>query len=135
MTHNKNRDTVEAIIRDVHGYLRESKGSEPDLNKLLNTEKLESYLKKMKEEKQYKPTTRTEKLRRIKLAIRFMIRGKDDQLYTKGMRVIDCIEEWTRGHAKDIAIQRQEHALVMKQRLQNIIDPNEFLEHDLVQLT
>ena len=82
-----------------------------------------------------KPTTRTEKLWRIKLAIRFMIRGKDDQLYTKGMRIIDCIEEWTRGHSKDIAIQRQEHPLVMKQRLQNIIDPNEFLEHNLVQLT
>ena len=126
---------MEAIVRDVKGYLRESEGAEPDLNKLLNVEKLESFLKKMKDEKHYKPTTRTEKLRRIKLAIRFMIRGKDDQLYTKGMRIIDCIDEWTRGHSKDIAIQRQEHALVMKQQLQNIIDPNEFLENDLVQLT
>ena len=126
---------MEAIVRDVKGYLRESEGAEPHLNKLLNVEKLESFQKKMKDEKHYKPTTRTEKLRRIKLAIRFMIRGKDDQLYTKGMRTIDCIDEWTRGHSKDIVIQRQEHALVMKQQLQNIIDPNEFLENDLVQLT
>ena len=58
---------MEAIVRDVKGYLRESEGAEPDLNKLLNVEKLESFLKKMKDEKHYKPTTRTEKLQRINL--------------------------------------------------------------------
>ena len=135
VTHNKNPDTVEAIVRDMKGYLRESEGSETNLYKLLNVEKLESFLKKMKDKKHYKPITITENPQRIKLAIRFMIRRKDDDLYTKDMRIIDCIDEWTRGHSKDFAIQRQEDALVMKQRLQNMIDPNEFLENDLVQLT
>ena len=50
---------MEAIIRDVKGYLRESEGSEPDLYKLLNVEKLESFLKKMKDEKHYKPTMKS----------------------------------------------------------------------------
>ena len=82
---------MEASIRDVKGYLRETNSAEPDLNKLLNVEQLECFLKKMKDEKHYKPTTRTEKLQRRKLAVRYMIRGKDDQLYTKAMRIIDCI--------------------------------------------
>ena len=76
-----------------------------------------------------------EKLRRIRLAIKYMIRGKDDQVYHRGTRVIDAIDEWCHGLGKDIAIQRQQHALSMRQKLQEIVDPNEFLNNDMVQLT
>jgi len=129
---NKNNDTAMAIIRDVKMYLKETDMAEPDLNKLLNIKQLESFMKKMKDQKEYKATTMAEKLRRIRLAIKYMTRGKDDQLYNRGTRVVDLINEWSHGLGKDIAIQRQQHALFMRQKIQKIIDLNEFLENDKV---
>ena len=91
--HNKNNDTARDIIRDVTLYLRETDTAKPDLNKLLNLQQLESSMKEMKDEKGFKPTTMAEKLQRLRLAIKYMIRGKDDQVYHRGTRVIDAIDE------------------------------------------
>ena len=103
--------------------------------KLTNMETLESFLLNMKDVRHYKPTTRAEKLRRIKLAIQFMMRGKDDQQYQKGRRVLDSISEWSSGLSRDIAVQRQQHALEMRRKLEQIEDPNEFLENEEVKST
>ena len=132
VTQNKNKETTESIARDVRMYLNQNKTStESDYNKLLNIQQLETFVEVMSD--QYKPTTRAEKLRRIKLAIKFIIRQNDDQeVYYRGKRTIDNIDEWCHGLAKKIAVQRQEYALVMRKTLPQIIDPNEFLEHDLV---
>ena len=114
-------------------YLDETDTTESDYNKLLDTQQLEKFMEAMTKQKEYRPTTRAEKLRRIKLAIKFVIRRNDNQeLYYRGKRTIDELDEWCRGLGKQIAIQRQEHALVMRRTLPEVIDPNEFLEHDLV---
>ena len=87
----------------------------------------------MKEVKIYKPTTRAEKLRRLKLAIKFIITPNDDkELYYRGKHTINTLDEWGHGLGKDIAVQRQEFTLKMWKTLPQIIDPNEFLEHDMV---
>ena len=86
----------------------------------------------MQEELVFKPSTVAEKLRRIRLAISFIIRQKDDATYTKGKRIIDLVEEWGRGLGKDISIQKKERALMVRQLLHQLEDPNEFLEHDKV---
>ena len=79
------------------------------------------------------PMTSAEKLRRIKLAIKFIIRQNDDQeLYYRGKWIINKIDEWCHGLGKKIATQRQEYALVMHKTLPQIVDPNKFLKYDLV---
>ena len=113
-------------------YLDETDTTESDYNKLLDTQQLENFMEAMTKQKEYRPT-RAEKLRRMKLAIKFVIRRNDNrELYYRGKRTIDELDEWCRGLGKQIAIQRQEHALVMRRTLPQIVDPNEFLEHDLV---
>jgi len=56
----------------------------------------------MQEELVFMPSTVAEKLRRIKLAISFIIRLKNDPTYTKGKRIIDLVEEWGRGLGKTL---------------------------------
>ena len=56
--------------------------------------------------KEFKATTMVEKYQRLRLAIKYMIRGKDDQLYHRGTRLIDLINKWSHGLVKEIAIQR-----------------------------
>ena len=69
----------------------------------------------MQDEKQYKATTPDEKLRRIKLAIKCLLRYNDEQiLYYRGSRTMDYLDELCHRLGKEIAIQRQEHALLMK---------------------
>ena len=87
----------------------------------------------MTNRKEYRPTTRAEKLRRLKLVKKFMIRRSDNrELYYRGKRTIDEIDEWCHGLGKQTAVQRQEYALVMCTTLPQILDSNEFLEYDLV---
>ena len=133
VAHNKNKATTEAITRDVKNYLDNNKTSEPDSKKLLDIKNLETFVVLMTDDKQYKATTRAEKLRRIKLAIKFIMRQEESpELYYRAKRVIDEIDEWCHGLGKQIALQRQEYALVLRKELPEIIDPNEFMEHDKV---
>ena len=133
VTCNKNKETTASILRDVRMYLDETDTTESDYNKLLDIQQLENFVEVMTNQKEYRPTTRAEKLRRIKLAIKFVIRRNDNrELYYRGKRTIDELDEWCHGLGKQIAVQRQEHALVMHRTLPRIVDPNEFLEHDLV---
>ena len=72
VTHNKNKETTESIVRDVQIYLNQNETTESDYKKLLNIQILENFVEVMSD--QYKPTTKAKKLRRIKLAIKFVIR-------------------------------------------------------------
>ena len=54
------------------------------------------------------------------------------QIYYRGKRVIDEIDEWYHGLGKQIALQRQEYGLVLRKELPKVVDPNEFMEHDKV---
>ena len=74
-----------------------------------------------------------EKLRQILLAVKYIIRTIDNQeLYYKGKRIIDELEEWCHGLGKGISYQRQERGVYVQQILHTIQDPNEFMENDTV---
>ena len=89
----------------------------------------------MKEDKQYKPTIRAKMLRRVKLAIKCFIRENDSQdLYYRGRRAIYFIDELCHGLGKDIGIKRQEHVLLMRHKLNTVINPNEFLDNEMVDM-
>ena len=79
------KNTVKAITRDIEIFLNKTNGLDKNFNKLLNISSLEKLVEVMKDNKIYKPTTRAEKLRRLKLAIKFIIRDSNDQeLYYRG---------------------------------------------------
>lgn len=130
MSLNKSANTAKSTARDVGVYLGRAGGTNGDIMKLLNTAELERFIQIMKdpEDLDFKPSTRKEKLYRLKLAIKFVKRTIDnDQLYYKANRVIDCIEEWCHGLSKDISLQRRERGLLVREQLPYIQDPNEFL--------
>ena len=64
--------------RDQREYNDEEVDGTDD-EKLLSIRQIESFVKVMKEDKQYKPTMRAEKLRRVKLAIKCFVRENDSQ--------------------------------------------------------
>ena len=133
VTFNKSNETVMAISKDIEIYLKETKTNETDTMKLLNLQQLEAFLKVMKDTKKFKPTTRATKIRRLKLALKYILRNQDDQeVYHRGNRVINALEEWCHGLGRDISIQRQQHAVLLREKLHQITDPNEFLDHPMV---
>ena len=80
-----------------------------------------------------KPSTRRNKLISIKLAVKFDIRNIDDQqLYYTGQRVMDSVDEWCHGLGKDISIQRREYGLLVREKIKDLADPNEFLNDEMV---
>lgn len=88
---NKFADT-KSILNNVGGFLngyyhRSSLTTPTDL--LLNRKVLENYHHQLKKNQ---PTTMTEKLRRIRMAINFVMHeNDDDDLYIKGKRTMDMI--------------------------------------------
>ena len=76
-TFSKNDTTAKSIARDIKLFMDNAcDQSHHELN-LLNLS-LEKFMIVMQEELVFKPSTVAEKLRRIRLAISFIIRQKDD---------------------------------------------------------
>lgn len=120
------------MVRDVEVYLKHTNESNDDVASLFSMPQLEEFLVHMKTK--FKPSTRKKKLLRIKMAIKFVIRSVDDQqLYYKGQRVMDSIDEWCSGLNGDIAVQKQEYGLVVREKIKDMTDPNEFLSNEMVQ--
>ena len=65
ITCNKNKETTASILRDVQMYLNETDTTESDYKKLLDVQQLENFVDVMINRKEYRPTTRAEKLRRL----------------------------------------------------------------------
>ena len=111
-------------------YLSRAGGDNCAINKLLNIPELERYMGTMKDPQQinFKPSTRKQKMYRLKLAIKFAKQNMtNEQLYFKATRVIDTIDEWCKGMSKDINLQWRECGLVVRKALLHLQDPNEFL--------
>ena len=113
---NKSIDMTKAIVHDVEEFLRNcphGSSTTTPVDLLLNRKVLESYYHQMRDIKLYKPTTITEKFRRLKMAIAFLIHeGHDnDDLYIKGNRIIDVLSHWIKSLSKAIGKQRQQHGL------------------------
>lgn len=98
---------------------------------LLNHKNLEMYYRHLKNNKKYKATTNAEKLRRLKMAIRFIIheQHEDQSLYFKGCQYIDLLKQWVSSLSKPISLQRQKHSLSVIQKLPTVNSPLEFLEN------
>ena len=136
---SRNRDTAKAIVRDVELFFKSTSSAftSSDIEKLFNKLNLETFFQKLLHERNYKPTTIAEKIRRMKLAIKFVIHKEDSmltnkELYFKGNRLLDMLTQWCLSLTKAISLQRQQHSLKVTEHLPLLLDPQEFLENDKV---
>ena len=69
------------------------------------------FFQKLLPERRYKPTTLSEKIRRMKLAIKYVIYAEDSmmtnkELFIKGSRLLELLTQWCLSLSKAIALQR-----------------------------
>ena len=135
---NRNKDTSKAIVRDVKLFFQLTPNTfKSDIDILFNKANLESYFQKLLSERQYKPTTLSEKIRRMKQAIKYVIHTEDSmmtnkELFVKGSRLLELLTQWCLSLSKAIALQRQQHSLMITDQLPLVLDPQEFLDNKKV---
>ena len=135
---NRNKDASKAIVRDVHLFFQNTPAkSRSDIDRLFNKSNLELFFQKLLSERHYKPTTLSEKIRRMKLAIKYVIHSEDSmmtnkELFVKGSRLLELLTQWCLSLSKAIALQRQQHSLTVTEQLPLVLDPQEFLDNKKV---
>lgn len=135
---NKSKDSSKMIVRDVELFFQSTPcTSRNDIDKLFNKGNLENFFQKILNERHYKPTTLSEKIRRMKLAIKYVIHAEDSmlankELFIKGSRLLELLTQWCLSLSKAIALQRQQHSLNTAEHIPLLLDPQEFLENEKV---
>jgi len=93
---NRSLTTAKSITKDVqtfmaHSTFQGSKSTESDVDLLLNKKAIEAFFIYLKNQT-YQPTTIAEKLRRIKMAIQFILHQTDstpvgEKIYIRGQKI------------------------------------------------
>ena len=107
----KRKKTIaQSITSDLMMFFNMTKQS-CSIDSLFNITNLESFLCHIKTSKKYKATTMTEKLRRLKLAIQYIMQlnnGKDHTYSSRGSSLLKLLTEWCHSLSKDVTKQRNE---------------------------
>ena len=118
---NKSIETSKSIVSDVEKYLTNcshSSSTKSATDLLLDRKVLQAHYDKLKNI--YQPTTITEKLRRLKMAIDFLNHTQDDDdMYMKATRTLETLSRWIKALSKAIGKQRQEHGMRVRNTLEN----------------
>ena len=133
---NRSQSTSTAIVRDIQKFFQTMtpKKSKFYEHYLLDPTILEQYYHHLKVTQKYKSTTNAEKLRRIKMAIKFILHQNqhNQDMYIKGCRIIDTISQWIHSLSKHISLQRQQHGIRVINELPSTADPSKFLQSEEV---
>ena len=134
---NRSATTAVSIVRDIERFFHTvtPKRSKFYQQHLLSPKLLEQYYHFLQVTNNFKPTTNAEKLRRIKMAIRFILHnGTDQEIYIKGCRIIDTLSQWIHSLSKHISLQRQQHGIRVINELPTIAHPFNFLNDEEVSI-
>lgn len=130
---NRSATTSTAIVRDVQRFFAEvtPRGEDYLNGNVIKLKLLEMYYNHLKETMKCKVTTAAEKLRRMCMAISFIMHENADNetVFTWGSQVRDIIKQWIKSLSKKIAMQRQQHSMRVIHHLPNTPDPITFLEN------
>ena len=130
---NRSATTSTAIVRDVQRFFTEiTPCGEPFLNgNVVKLKLLEMFYNHLKRTMKCKPTTAAEKLRRVCMAISFIMHenADDEKVFIRGCQVRDIIKQWIKSLSKKIAMQRQQHSMRVVHNIPNTPDPITFLEN------
>jgi len=133
---NRSSTTSTSIVRDIQRFysMVTPRGDKYLNGTLMSRKMLEIYYSQLKGRIGYEPTTIAEKLRRISMAIGFIIHENADNqnLYIHGSQHRDIIKQWVKSLAKKISMQRQKHSMVAIKNLQSTSNPIPFIENEQV---
>ena len=104
---NRNKTTAASITSDLNMFFTvtaHSSGDAYNNDSLFNETNLMSFFHHLK--KMYKPTTITEKLRRLKLAVQYTMDDSKEH-YTRGSNVLKLMTNWCHSLSKDVTTQRK----------------------------
>ena len=107
---NRNRTTATAITSDLSIFFTVTAHSSSDaynIDSLFNETNLRSFFHHLKN--MYKPTTITEKLRRVKLAVQYTMDSKENYI-SRGSSVLTLLTNWCHSLSQAVAIQRKGHS-------------------------
>ena len=109
---NRNKTTAISITSDVGMFFNVTAQSSSDsynnIDSLFNETNLRAFFHHIKE--MFKPTTITEKLRRLKLAVQYtMDSNKSKDHYCRGSSVLVLMTNWCHLLSQDVATQRKRH--------------------------
>ena len=128
---NHSTDTSTAIVRDLQTFYSTitPRGNKFVNSTIMNRKSLEKYYNHIKGRRQYKPTTTAEKLRRLSMAIGFLMHENADHqdICIRGSQLRDIIKQWVKSLAKNIAIQRQKHSMTVVKKLPKTKNAIKFL--------
>ena len=132
---NKSYNVAKAIAADISLFFeRISHGStDTYYNILLNTRNLHDYIKHLQINKQFSPSTVSEKLRILRQAIEYT-EAKENNLKVNHKLLSRChliaglLTKWGKSLHKDIAKQRRKQNVISQQQVRAAHNPNEFLE-------
>ena len=134
---NRSIDTAKSIVADLKLFFLTPASSSSYEDILLNKTNLEGFIHILATERRYKPTIIAEKIRRLKMGIKYLIHAEDSMmknqdLFIRGSLLLELLSQWCYSLKKPIALQRQQHSLKMIQSLSLIVDPHELVENEKV---
>ena len=134
---NKSLTTAKSITADIQRFINQtSRGSTTtDTDLLLSRKAIESYFVHLKSERDLQATTLAEKLRRIRMAIKFILHNVDstptgDKTYLHGQKLLDMIQSWCHSLGKAIGLQRQQHTTKISDEIGLTEEPDDFLDNE-----
>ena len=108
----RSNPAAKAITSDLMMFFNTTPQSGSDAYKvdtIFEQNNVESYIHHIKTTKNYKPTTVAEKIRRLKLAIEYiMVLYSSDTYVTKGKVMLTLLTTWCHSLSQDISRQRME---------------------------
>ena len=135
---NRSPTTATAIVRDIQRFFETvtPTGSTFTSAILLNLKVIEKYYHHLKTAHKFKPTTSAEKLRRLKMAIKYIIHANqtDQQMYIRGCQIVDTLSQWIHSLSKQISLQRQQHGVRVVNDLPTTTDPLKFTQNEEVHM-
>lgn len=133
---NRSTETSTAIVRDLQTFYSTvtPRGSRFLNTTIMDRKSLENYYNHLKVQRKYKPTTTAEKLRRLGMAIGFVIHenANNQKLYIRGSQLREMIKLWIKSLSKSIAMQRHKHSMVVIKKLPHTSNPITFLDNSEV---
>ena len=113
---NRNKSTARSITSDLVMFFRNTCTAESSQNtnyykidRLFNVTDLKSFLHHIAVEKNYKPTTITEKIRRLKLAIQYVMDNNQEH-NNRGNSRLKLLTRWCQLLSQDVTAQRKQNA-------------------------
>ena len=124
----KNKSSATAIVAEIKNYYNFigdfSETGQHYYDYLLNLQHLKAYLDYLQEDCELAPTTISEKIRRLRLAIEFTLffenpAETDAVLFTRAHQILMHLSKWGKSLSKGIKEQRRKHSLVSAKQVTN----------------